>query len=46
MAESVFGLNLVNANSLENRYHKGNNMLGEVEVIKPPEIQIAKEGIR
>ena len=34
----------VNTNSLENRYHEGDNMLGEVEVTEPPEIQIAEEG--
>ena len=44
MAESVFGLISVNTNSLENRYHEGDNMPGEVEVTEPPEIQIAEEG--
>ena len=44
MAESVFGLMSVNTNSLEIHYHEGDNMLGEVEVTKPPEIQIAEEG--
>ena len=38
MAESVFGLMWVNTNSLENRDHEGDNMLGEVEVTKCPEI--------
>ena len=29
---------------LENRHLEGDNMLGEVEVAEPPEIQIAEEG--
>ena len=43
MVESVFGLMSVNNHPLENHYHKGNNMLGEVKITKPPEIQIAEE---
>ena len=44
MVESVFGPMSVNTHPLENRYHEGNNMLGEVKITKPPEIQIAEEG--
>ena len=44
MVESVFGLMSVNTHPLENHYRQGNNMLGEIEITKPPEIQIAEEG--
>ena len=44
MVESVFGPMLVHTHPLENRYRKGHNMLGEVEVTESPEIQIAEEG--
>ena len=44
MVESVFGPMSVNTHPLENRYREGNNMLGEVEITEPPEIQIAEEG--
>ena len=44
MVESVFGPMSVNTHPLENHYHEGNNMLGEIEITEPPEIQIAEEG--
>ena len=44
MVESVFGPMSVNTHPLENRYHEGNNMLWEVKITEPPEIQIAEEG--
>ena len=44
MVESVFGPMSVNTHPLDNHYDKGNNMLGEVKVTEPPEIQIAEEG--
>ena len=44
MVESVSGPMSVNTRPLENHYREGNNMLGEIEITEPPEIQIVEEG--